>query len=51
MGNTVLIVGAGVEKTKGLNMPLANELITELIKFTENQGKQVSECLRKNYLM
>ncbi|KHO61995.1 hypothetical protein THYS13_00250 [Thermoanaerobacter sp. YS13] len=47
MGNTVLIVGAGVEKTKGLNMPLANELITELIKFTENQGKQVSECLRK----
>ncbi|SNX52895.1 hypothetical protein [Thermoanaerobacterium sp. RBIITD] len=46
MSNSVLIIGAGVEKTEGLNMPLANELIPELVKFTENQGKQISECLR-----
>lgn len=43
----VVIIGAGVDKSQGLDMPLANELITDLVKFTENDGKLISEIVKK----
>lgn len=47
MGNKVIIIGAGVDKSNGINMPLANQLIIELVKFTENEGKLISEAVKK----
>lgn len=47
MKNKIIIIGAGVDKTKGIEMPLANELITELIKFSENEGKIISDLIKR----
>lgn len=43
----VVVIGAGVDKSEGINMPLANQLIIELVKFTENEGKLISEAVKK----
>lgn len=47
MKNKIIIIGAGADKTKGIEMPLANELITELIHFCENDGKIISDSIKK----
>ncbi|GHT63198.1 hypothetical protein AGMMS50239_18650 [Bacteroidia bacterium] len=47
--NNLLILGAGVEKTDGINMPLANELVPQIRDFIfENEvGKEVDKKLRE----
>lgn len=47
--SNLLILGAGVEKTEGINMPLANELVPQIRDFIYNDevGKKVDLELRK----
>lgn len=42
----LLILGAGVDKTEGINMPLANGLIPEIAHFVENEGKNIDTKVR-----
>lgn len=42
----VLITGAGVDKTTGIDFPLANTLITDIAKFIENEGSEFNEILK-----
>jgi len=46
--NNLLILGAGVEKTKGIDMPLANELVPKIRDFLyeDKTGKEVDKKLR-----
>ncbi len=46
--NNLLILGAGVEKANGINMPLANELVPQIRDFIVNNdtGKQIDAALR-----
>lgn len=48
--NKLLIIGAGVDKTKGINFPLSNELIIQLNEFLNNNeyGKKVDKTIRNN---
>lgn len=47
--SNLLILGAGVEKTEGIDMPLANELVPQIREFIYNDdiGKNVDLELRK----
>ena len=47
--DNLIIIGAGVEKTKGLDMPLANELVPQIRDFLYNEeiGKAVDAKLRE----
>lgn len=47
--SNLLIVGAGVEKTVGIDMPLANELVPQIRHFIyeDEIGKQVDAALRE----
>jgi len=47
--SNLLILGAGVEKTVGIDMPLANELVPQIRDFIYNDeiGKQVDTALRE----
>lgn len=42
----VLITGAGVDKTAGLDFPLANQLLAEVSRFIKGDGKEFDEALR-----
>jgi len=42
----LLITGAGVDKTKGIDFPLAATLLPEITQFVNGEGKAVSEALR-----
>ncbi len=44
----LLILGAGVEKSEGIDMPLANELVPQIRNFIHNDktGKEVDNVLR-----
>ena len=44
--NTVLIIGAGVDKTPGIDMPLAVQLVPEIAKFAEEDGKGIEQTIR-----
>jgi hypothetical protein len=44
--NTVLVLGAGVDKTEGINMPLANGLMPEIARYSEGNGKAVNDVVR-----
>ncbi len=44
-GPIVHVLGAGVDKPHG--MPLANDLLSEIAKFAENEGKPVDQALRR----
>lgn len=48
MMSNLLILGAGVEKTVGIDMPLANDLVPQIRDFIYNNetGKQVDAALR-----
>ncbi len=39
--NKVLVIGDGVDKTQGIDMPLAAQLLPELAKFAEEDGKEI----------
>ncbi|MBZ0184476.1 MAG: hypothetical protein K8F60_18600 [Melioribacteraceae bacterium] len=45
----LLVLGAGVEKSKGIDMPLANELVPQIRDFLYNKeiGQNVDKALRK----
>jgi len=45
--NKVLITGAGVDKTEGINFPLANTLITDIAKFIVNEGADFNAALKE----
>lgn len=44
---TLLIIGAGVDRTKGIDFPLANTLLSAISNYAENEGKQVDNKLRE----
>ena len=44
---TLLIIGAGVDRTKGIDFPLANTLLSAISNYAENEGKQVDSKLRE----
>ncbi|HCF38748.1 MAG TPA: hypothetical protein DER56_06805 [Thermosipho africanus] len=44
--NKILVIGAGVDKTKGIDMPLARELIPEIAKFSEEDGKEIEKTIK-----
>ncbi len=49
MTTTLFILGAGVEKTEGINFPLAAQLLPEIVAFSESdEGKTFDEALRKS---
>lgn len=48
MNKTVVICGAGVDKSVGLDFPLAPELVPEIRKYLETEkGKEIDKVLRK----
>lgn len=44
--SNVLITGAGVDKSDGIDFPLANNLLPEISRFIENQGTEFEKALR-----
>lgn len=46
MTKKLLITGAGVDRTKGIDFPLANTLLPDLSRYLENEGKEVEKILR-----
>ena len=46
--NKVLITGAGVDKTEGIDFPLANKLLPEVARFINGEGKTFEQSLRKS---
>lgn len=47
MPNTLLIIGAGVDRTNGIDFPLANTLLSAISNYAENEGQEVDQKLRK----
>lgn len=43
---TVIVLGAGVDATSGIEMPLTNELIPQINDFIKNDGREIDEKLR-----
>lgn len=46
MIDNLLIIGAGVDRTQGLDFPLANTLLADVSRYLEGPGKAVDEALR-----
>lgn len=44
----VLVTGAGVDKTSGINFPLANKLLPEVAQFLVGEGKEFDSALRSS---
>ncbi|WP_421148584.1 hypothetical protein [Aeromonas dhakensis] len=44
--NKVLITGAGVDKTTGIDFPLANKLLTEVSRFINGEGASFEKSVR-----
>jgi len=38
--SNVLVTGAGVDKTDGIDFPLANNLLPEICRFIDNEGAE-----------
>ncbi len=47
MSTNLLILGAGVDRTKGIGFPMANTLLPEVAQYLASEGKAVDEALRK----
>lgn len=47
MSQHLLILGAGVDRTAGIDFPLANTLLPDLTRYLEGPGKAVDDALRK----
>ena len=43
----VLITGAGVDKTDGIDFPLANRLLPEIAQFIKGDGAEFDKAIRK----
>ncbi|WP_404360504.1 hypothetical protein [Methylotuvimicrobium sp. KM1] len=46
MGDKLLILGAGVDRTTGIDFPLANTLLADVTRYLDGPGKSVDEALR-----
>lgn len=46
MSQHLLILGAGADRTPGIDFPLANTLLAEVTKYLDGPGKPVDEALR-----
>ncbi len=46
MSDSLLILGAGVDRTKGIDFPLANTLLADVSRYLEGPGKAVDEALQ-----
>lgn len=44
--SNLLILGAGVDRTTGIDFPLANTLLTDITRYLAGEGKGVDEALR-----
>jgi hypothetical protein len=44
--NNLLILGAGVDRTTGIDFPLANTLLTDITRYLDGEGKGVDAALR-----
>ncbi len=42
----LLILGAGADRTTGIDFPLANTLLTDITRYLDGEGKGVDEALR-----
>ena len=48
MSKTIIICGAGVDKSPGLDFPLATELVPQIRQYLEtDEGKEIDKALRK----
>lgn len=46
MSKELLIIGAGVDRTGGIDFPLANTLLADVTRYLDGPGKAVDEALR-----
>lgn len=46
MIDKLLIIGAGVDRTDGIDFPLANTLMAEIATFAKSEGKEIDDALR-----
>ena len=46
MNHNLLILGAGVDRTTGIDFPLANTLLADVTRYLDGPGKEVDEALR-----
>lgn len=46
MDNNLLITGAGVDRTSGIDFPLATTLLPEIAAYTKKEGAEVDKTLR-----
>lgn len=47
MKDHLLILGAGVDRTTGIDFPLANTLLADVTRYLDGPGKSVDEALRE----
>lgn len=47
MSKRLLILGAGVDRTSGIDFPLANTLLTDVTRYLDGSGKDVEGALRE----
>lgn len=47
MDKNLLILGAGVDRTSGIDFPLANTLLADVTRYLDGPGKAVDEALRE----
>ena len=47
MSKRLLILGAGVDRTSGIDFPLANTLLADVMRYLDGPGKDVDTALRK----
>lgn len=47
MGKKLLILGAGADRTKGIEFPMANTLLPAISQFIADEGKPLDAALRK----
>lgn len=47
MSDKLLILGAGVDRTTGIDFPLANTLLAEITRYLDGDGKPVDNALRE----
>lgn len=47
MEKNLLILGAGVDRTSGIDFPLANTLLSDVTRYLDGPGKAVDEALRE----
>ena len=46
MTKHLLILGAGVDRTSGIDFPLANTLLADVTRYLDGPGKDVETALR-----